>query len=185
MAIEKMNKNNQRAYGIPLNATIDGKTLDELGITVPNAELDKPQPGIDKAMAQKIILPMPRGDLVLKQPDGRVMRRQMGASEDNFRKLFVKNKWGRVREVRHWVHAPTGFVVMATIDNALEHGELLHVSMSYTDHDPTWEEIKAVRATLFPPFVDVMMMLPDEAYYVNIQTHTFHIVQTPSPWAIG
>ena len=178
-------KNKQRAYSLPLNATIDGQEIGALGITVSNADLSKDNPGISKATAQKIIMPIPKGDLKLVAPDSRVLRRDMIGREKMLENLMRKEKWGETKLFRIWHHGPSELLIMATVDKALEHGELLHISISYPDHDPTWEEIKIVRSTFFPPFVDVMMMLPDEAYYVNIDEHTFHIVQCPSPWSIG
>lgn len=79
---------------------------------------------------------------------------------------------------------PGGLVVIATLDSTERHGNLLHISMSYADRDPTWTTIKQVRAAFFPPDVDVMMVMPREADYVNVQEHCFHLWQTPSAWGM-
>jgi len=79
---------------------------------------------------------------------------------------------------------PSGLGVVVTIDNTPRFGPLLHVSLSYRRRDPFWHEIKAARAAFFPPDIDVMMMLPAEADYVNLHPHTFHLIQTPERWAL-
>lgn len=64
------------------------------------------------------------------------------------------------------------------------HGRLLHVSMSYSSRDPSWDDIKAVRAAFYPADVDVMMVLPKAEDYVNVHHHTFHLWQTPVAWDV-
>jgi hypothetical protein len=77
-----------------------------------------------------------------------------------------------------------GLRVIATMDST-PHGNLLHVSMSYADHDPSWEDIRAVRDVFYPSDVDAMMVLPRESDYVNVMPHCFHLWQTPVVWGIG
>lgn len=77
-----------------------------------------------------------------------------------------------------------GLRVLASMDDSHEHGVLLHVSMSYRSRDPSWNDIKAVRAAFFPETIDVMMVLPKAADYVNVHEHTFHLWQTPTAWDI-
>ena len=79
---------------------------------------------------------------------------------------------------------PNHLAVVVTIDNTPRFGPLLHVSLSYSRRDPFWSEIKAAREAFFPSDVDVMMMLPREADYVNLHPHTFHLVQTPERWGL-
>jgi hypothetical protein len=59
---------------------------------------------------------------------------------------------------------------------------LLHISLSYPDHDPDWDTIKLVRAAFIPNNIDAMMMLPAERDYVNMMAHCFQIYQTPGAW---
>lgn len=64
------------------------------------------------------------------------------------------------------------------------HGSLLHVSISRRDRYPTWGEIKAVREVFYSPDIDVMMVMPKRADYVNLHKNCFHLWQTPTPWDI-
>ena len=77
-----------------------------------------------------------------------------------------------------------GLVIFASSDRT-PHGRILHVSMSYADRDPTWGEIKAVRAAFFPDDIDVMQMLPRSGTYVNFATRAFHLWEVPGEWGIG
>jgi hypothetical protein len=83
-----------------------------------------------------------------------------------------------------WQHSATGLVVSAGIEDTGRWGPLLHVSISYPDHDPTWEEIKAVRDLFFLDSVDAMMMLPRQEDYINVHPHCFHLWQTPEDWRL-
>jgi hypothetical protein len=76
-----------------------------------------------------------------------------------------------------------GMLVLATIDNT-HHGRLLHCSLSYDHRDPTWEEIKAVRAAFLPAGVDAGMLLPREADYVDVHPFCYHVWQLPVEWGL-
>lgn len=80
--------------------------------------------------------------------------------------------------------ASDGMRIIASLDGT-PHGRLLHVSLSYADRDPSWEDIRAVRDAFYPEDVDVMMVLPRAADYVNVHEHCFHLWQTPTVWGIG
>ena len=82
----------------------------------------------------------------------------------------------------HW-RTRDGLLVIASMDPT-PHGLLLHVSMSYSNRNPKWAEIRAVRDAFFPSTVDCMMVLPRAEDYVNIHAHTFHIWQTPAAWGV-
>lgn len=77
-----------------------------------------------------------------------------------------------------------GLRVLGSMDLAAEHGRLLHVSLSYRSRNPSWEDIKMVRAAFFPSDIDVMMVLPKADDYVNVHEHAFHLWQTPTEWGI-
>lgn len=77
-----------------------------------------------------------------------------------------------------------GLRVIASMDDTVEHGVLLHVSASRRDRDPSWDEIKMIREAFYPLSVDVMMVLPRAEDYVNIHEHCFHLWQTPESWGI-
>lgn len=135
--------------------------------------------GIDADTYQRRRLRLPKGDLRLA--DGRVLRPRIGY---DLRKI-AGNKATRdgFLENRGWYHEPSDFAVAASIDDT-RWGLLLHVSMSHHDHDPSWEEIKLVKDAFFPGDCDAMMMLPRKADYVNIHSHTFHLIQCPQEWGI-
>lgn len=82
-----------------------------------------------------------------------------------------------------WVGAD-GMKICASMDMT-HHGRLLHVSLSYPDHYPTWDDIKAVRYALYPRDVDVAMMLPADGYYVNVHEYCMQMWQTPKKWGIS
>lgn len=77
-----------------------------------------------------------------------------------------------------------GLVVIATLDNTDRWGPLLHVSMSYSDHDPKWAEIRAIKDFFYGDLRDAMMILPKSAEYVNLHPHTFHLWECPEGWGI-
>lgn len=79
---------------------------------------------------------------------------------------------------------PKGLAVIASLDQTVTHGDLLHVSLSYRDRDPEWAVIRAVRDLFYPADVDVMMVLPRQADYINEHPHTFHLWQTPTAWGL-
>lgn len=77
-----------------------------------------------------------------------------------------------------------GMVVIATFDPS-PHGVLLHVSVSYAYHDPTWNDLKQLRSAFFPDNVDVIQVLPRAGEYVNVHQHCFHLYQAPEVWQGG
>jgi len=77
----------------------------------------------------------------------------------------------------------SGFAVIASLD-ATPHGQLLHVSISHKRRHPAWEEIKHIRSLFFPDTIDVMMMLPQAADYINAHEHCFHLWQCPTEWGV-
>jgi hypothetical protein len=128
-------------------------------------------------------LSLPRGEIILPHPDGRILRPILGYD--------IRRAPGLDHLTRHhildcggWQHIFSGLRVAATVDNTPDWGPLLHVSLSYHDHDPPWDDIKAVRAAFYPATVDVMMMLPRAEDYVNLHPHCFHLWQTPQPWRL-
>jgi hypothetical protein len=115
---------------------------------------------------------VPTGDLRL--PDGRTL---FYAGPLHLRQAGAAPVHGA-----HW-GSDEGMGVIASLD-ATPHGRLLHVSLSYADHLPTWDDIKAVRAAFYPADVDCAMMLPAEKDYVNVHAYTMHLWQLPVAWGI-
>jgi hypothetical protein len=111
----------------------------------------------------------------LKLADGRILafqyRRQYEAA---------KNVW----QFQFWWQTGDGMGVCASEDES-PHGNLLHVSLSYPDHLPTWEEIKAVKGLFFGDGVDAMMMLPRKELYVSHHPYAMHIWQCPVGWEVA
>jgi hypothetical protein len=130
---------------------------------------------------QRRRMKLPKRDL--KMPDGRVLRKVIGYDLSK----MATNKATRdaFLESAGWQHLPSGLVVSAGVEDTERFGPLLHISMSYHDHDPTWEEIKALRYIFFPKDMDVMMVLPKDTFYVNIHPHCFHLWQSMTSWDVG
>lgn len=106
--------------------------------------------------AQRRQLALPRGELLLR--DGRLLRPILGY---DIRKLAAnKATVDGILASAGWEHRPSGFVVSAGVEDTDRWGPLLHVSMSYQDHDPGWDEIRAVRELFFPADMDAIMVLP-------------------------
>lgn len=120
------------------------------------------------------MLRLPEGDVRL--PDGRRLR-------------FLDRPHGPdMLESARWT-GPKNLTVVASLDDTGAHGVLLHVSLSYPDRDPTWADMKAVKAAFFGPDVDAMLPLPrDENYVAGVpgweDSHVFHIVQMPRTWGM-
>lgn len=129
---------------------------------------------------QRRRLKLPKGDVRLA--DGRVLRRIIGydlskvKTNETTRNSFLASAG--------WRHVPTGFVVSAGIEESGRWGPLLHVSMSYADHDPAWDEIKLVKDAFFPRDMDAAMILPRIADFVNVHQHCFHLWQLPQEWGL-
>jgi hypothetical protein len=142
--------------------------------------------GMTQDQHQRRRLTLKKGDIKMPAVSGheaRQLRRILGydlskvATNDVTRNAFL--------ESAGWHHVPSSFVVSAGVEDTERWGPLLHISMSYPTHDPTWEEIKAMREIFFPPDMDVAMMLPRRGFYVNVHPHCFHLWQTPQEWGIG
>lgn len=117
---------------------------------------------------------LPVCDLTLK--DGRVLKyshlgppQNAGPNGENIR-------------IGYWI-CSDGMLVSASMDRT-HHGRLLHVALSYPDHYPSWEDIKAVRYAFYPATVDVAMMLPQDKDYINIHEYCMQMWQTPVEWGL-
>lgn len=106
----------------------------------------------------------------LRLPDGRLLVYQ-GPDHDG-----INGGW--------WITAD-GLRVCASIDPDPVYGRFLHLSISYFDRDPSWEDILQVRYTFYPLAMDVMMILPADGHYVNINQHVFQLRPTPERWSYG
>lgn len=138
--------------------------------------------GVTTDQVQRRRLHIPKKDVRLG--DGRSLRRILGY---DLSKVPLQNEVTRQSflESGGWQHQPTSLLVSAGVEDTEKWGPLLHVSLSYPDHDPTWEEIKLVRAAFFPPQIDAMILLPRASNYINIHPHCFHLWQCMEHWNIG
>lgn len=76
-----------------------------------------------------------------------------------------------------------GLRVICSLDET-QHGNLMHVSVSRAKENPSWDDLKAVRAAFFDSDIDCMMVMPKKEDYVNIHNFCFHIWQTPTQWGV-
>lgn len=128
------------------------------------------------------VLAVPHADLRLL--DGRYLRR-FQRDDPRLRQVWQPG----MLDVDGW-SGPKRLIVICSLDED-RLGALLHVSMSYPDRDPPWADIKLIREAFFPAEdVDVMMMLPRASMYVagvpdprvGMDSHVFHLQQTPEAW---
>jgi hypothetical protein len=138
-------------------------------------------------MTQKLWLPpaaarkragIPEGEITLST--GQVLKPITGG-QAGFARMGCEaaNRWAEDPDAKDAV--AVGLTVVASMDPS-RHGSLLHVSVSRFAEDPTWAEIKAVRDAVYPDDIDVMMVLPKAADYVNAHEHCFHLWTTPDAW---
>lgn len=69
-------------------------------------------------------------------------------------------------------------------DNPQQGGKLLHLSVSYANKLPTWDDLRLVRAGFFRDDIDAMMVMPQEKDYINTHQFTFHLWEIPKEWGI-
>lgn len=142
---------------------------------------------LDEIQQRQLI--MPRGSL--KLADGRVLQPIIGydmrkpppsVPKHIYQAVFNKITVESIIDSKGWMYQPTRLIVSASLDRSERWGVLMHVSMSYPDHDPTWDEIKMVRALFFPKEVDAIMVLPKSGDYVNVHHYCYHLWQAPQAW---
>ena len=109
----------------------------------------------ERAAQQTALLTLPSGDVVLSD-----------------------KRW-----LRRGQQFPGGLKVIATLDPT-PRGTLLHVSLSYARRDPSWDDLKQIRYAFYPADIDVMLVLPRIADYVNVHEHCFQLWQCPAPWGL-
>jgi hypothetical protein len=54
-------------------------------------------------------------------------------------------------------------------------GRYKHISMSFIDRYPTWDEIKEVKNKFIGEDEFAFQMLPSKNYYVNVNPNVFHL----------
>lgn len=75
---------------------------------------------------------------------------------------------------RYWVHTPSKLRVLVSVDRLDDDSLWLHVSCSYTNRLPSWDDLKAVKR-LFMGDVEAYQVLPREADYVNAHQFCLHL----------
>lgn len=89
---------------------------------------------------------------------------------------------GREMILHTWL-GPKNLTVSASSDLTV-HGRLLHAAVSYPGHYPSWRDLRTVRDALFPADLDVAMMLPRAADYINVHPNCFQLWQVPVEWGL-
>jgi len=118
---------------------------------------------------------VPYGDVRLR--DGRLLRQDA-------HELEYEVAPGVIQVQRSWYCEPIKLAVIASDEPTAAHGQLLHVSLSHPHKLPEWETVTMVRDAFFGADIDVMMVLPQAADYVNVHRYTFHLWQTPTTWGM-
>lgn len=90
---------------------------------------------------------------------------------------------GVIQRQAAWQCAAISLRVIVS-DEQTPHGLLMHVSMSHPHHLPSWETVRLVRDAFFGDDIDVMLLLPQRADYVNLHPFVLHLWQTPTTWGL-
>ena len=138
------------------------------------------------ALELRTVLAVPHTDLKLS--DGRRLRRWQ---DDDPRR---RRAWSAgMLDLDGW-SGPQQLIVVCSLDRT-QHGDLLHVSLSYQHRDPSWRDITLVQALFFGADTDAMLPLPREEDYVHgvpgapgrdggLDSHVFQVVQMPTGWGM-
>jgi hypothetical protein len=142
---------------------------------------------VTRDQLQKRTLKLPKHDLRMAAVPGHPARSLRRIPGYDIRNIPGMNKitTESILDSGGWAHTPSGFIVSAGVEDTGKWGPLLHVSMSYRDHDPTWDEIKQVKALFFPPDVGAAMIIPRPELYVNVHRFCYHVWQMPEDWNLG
>ena len=129
-------------------------------------------------------LPRPRG--VVRLADGLLLRQGPDWSREGGRLISTP-----IGDGRSSLWQGGGFAVLVNHFREPRTGRpILHVQVSTSQlpggpRDLTWEEHKRFRDAFFPEDVDVLIVLPQWANYVNVEPWSWHLWQAPEPWGIG
>ena len=68
-------------------------------------------------------------------------------------------------------------IVLVSVDDygAAGAGVWAHASVSRSDRDPTWNEIKHARDAVFGPEAVVMQILAPSSRWLNVHAHCYHL----------
>lgn len=127
-------------------------------------------------------LPLPSCEVYFLSGIGHVFRADP-ALEDSVRRTMKSYTPGGGESMRVYI-SETGLRLIISYDKSKNFGDILHVSASFADRLPTWEELKAIKDVFFGD-VDAMQMLPKKEDYVNVNMYTLHIYECPQEWGIG
>jgi hypothetical protein len=78
----------------------------------------------------------------------------------------------------------TGLRVILSCARMGPHGRWVHVSASYRNRIPTWAELVRVRDELVGPERPAVKILPERAFYVNINPHVLHLWTPLDRWPL-
>lgn len=68
-----------------------------------------------------------------------------------------------------------GLAVIASVAMESDGHHWLHVSASYPDRLPSWDNLKSVKALFIGKDREAIQILPPEAEYVNVHPHVLHL----------
>jgi hypothetical protein len=75
-----------------------------------------------------------------------------------------------------WYAAPGGMDVIESVGDPHEDGsEWLHISASYPDRVPSWEDLRFLKSALVGPDADAIIVFPKQREYVNIHPNVLHL----------
>lgn len=68
-----------------------------------------------------------------------------------------------------------GMTVIESDGGETAHGEWLHVSASFPDRMPSWDDLGMLKRILIGPDADAIIVLPKQRQYVNIHPNCLHL----------
>lgn len=72
-------------------------------------------------------------------------------------------------------NSSTGILVITSVDTMDDGSRVWHVTCSYADHLPSWEDLKTIKNLFIGPEVDALQLLPKESDYINLMPYCLHL----------
>lgn len=77
--------------------------------------------------------------------------------------------------MRGFQHKRTKMVVLRSYSKSSDGSDWIHVSVSYKNKTPSWEEMAAVKNLFLGPEVEAYQVMPKREDYVNVHRYCLHI----------
>jgi len=145
------------------------------GVVMKGRKIEAYRPGVNKV--GEVVLPATN----LTLPNGTLLRYQG--------RQPPKHAGGGVWIALTFWLASSNLVVAAALE-PLPHLHIkskprfLHISVSYPDHTPTWDEMVQVAEAIAGPDLDMAMIKPRRADYVNEHAYCLHWWELPVEWGL-